>query len=225
MRILAIDTSAGTSVALVDEAGRVMGEFDSADIMRHAETIGHGIQQVLDSARLKPENVDAVAVGRGPAPFTGLRVGLAAALMFGVGRGVPVYGVVSHDAIALAELQGPLDAAAGAQVATNAGENQNLLVLTDARRKEVYWSLYRSASHGGQPERIAGPGVQNLAALQADLADQRVSYVEATAPCRASDLARVLLAQLAAGNASEDVTALYLRAPDAVPAKPKQVSS
>ncbi len=225
MHILAIDTSAGTSVALVDEAGGVLGEFDSPDIMRHAETIGHGIQQVLDSAGVQPKQVDAVAVGRGPAPFTGLRVGLAAALMFGVGRGIPVYGVVSHDAIALAEVAGSGSAADGAPAETTAGESQNLLVLTDARRKEVYWSLYRRALEGGQPVRIEGPGVQTLAALQAELAERQVSYLEATAACRAANLARVLLAQLAAGNASEDVTALYLRAPDAVPAKPKQVSS
>jgi tRNA threonylcarbamoyl adenosine modification protein YeaZ len=225
MRILAIDTSAGTSVALIDEAGRSLGEFDSPDIMRHAETIGHGIQQVLDSAGVQAKQVDAVAVGRGPAPFTGLRVGLAAALMFGVGRGIPVYGVVSHDAIALAELDGVLDAAAGVPADTSSGADQNLLVLTDARRKEVYWSLYRRALDGGQPVRLEGPGVQTLASLQADLADRQVSYLEAAAACRAANLARVLLTQLAAGNASEDVTALYLRAPDAVPAKPKQVSS
>ena len=213
MRILAIDTSAGTSVALLDETGRVLAEFDSPDIMRHAETIGTGIARVLAAARVSPESVDAVAVGRGPAPFTGLRVGLAAAVMFGVGRGIPVYGVVSHDAIALAE-----------QIGQGAGDQPNLLVLTDARRKEVYWSLYASTPERGQPLRLEGPGVQSLASLQAKLAGQQVSYVEATATCTAANLARVLLAQLAAGSASEDISPLYLRAPDAVPPKPKQVS-
>ena len=213
MRILAIDTSAGTSVALVDETGQALAEFDSPDIMRHAETIGTGIARVLAAARVSPESVDAVAVGRGPAPFTGLRVGLAAAVMFGVGRGIPVYGVVSHDAIALAELIGQ-----------GAGDQPNLLVLTDARRKEVYWSLYASTPERGQPLRVEGPGVQSQASLQAELAGQQVSYVEAAATCTAANLARVLLAQLAAGSASEDISPLYLRAPDAVPPKPKQVS-
>lgn len=217
MRILAIDTSAGTSVALVDESGSALAEFESADIMRHAETIGTGIASVLAAAGISPDKVDAVAVGRGPAPFTGLRVGLAAAVMFGVGRGIPVYGVVSHDAIAFAELSG-----------NGAGEHPNLLVLTDARRKEVYWSLYSSrlagAPSGLQPERLEGPGVQALASLETSLTDQRVSYGQASAPCTAANLARVLLAQLAAGSASQDVSPLYLRAPDAVPPKPRQVS-
>lgn len=218
MRILAIDTSAGTSVALVDESGSALAEFESADIMRHAETIGTGIASVLAAAGISPDKVDAVAVGRGPAPFTGLRVGLAAAVMFGVGRGIPVYGVVSHDAIALAELSG-----------IGAGEHPSLLVLTDARRKEVYWSLYSSRLAGGapsglQPERLEGPGVQGLASLETSLTDQRVSYSQASAPCTAANLGRVLLAQLAAGSASQDVSPLYLRAPDAVPPKPKQVS-
>ncbi len=217
MRILAIDTSAGTSVALVNESGNALAEFESSDIMRHAETIGTGIANVLAAASVSAEMVDAVAVGRGPAPFTGLRVGLAAAVMFGIGRGIPVYGVVSHDAIALAELSGK-----------DAGDQPHLLVLTDARRKEVYWSLYSSrlsgTTSGEQLVRLEGPGVQGLGALETSFTDQRVSYRQASAPCTAANLARVLLAQLAAGSASQDVSPLYLRAPDAVPPKPKQVS-
>jgi tRNA threonylcarbamoyl adenosine modification protein YeaZ len=59
----------------------------------------------------------------GPGPFTGLRVGIAAARGFAFGIGVPVHPVVSHDAIAW-------------------GCNERVLVVTDARRREVAWSLY-----------------------------------------------------------------------------------
>ena len=114
--------------------------------------------------------------------------------MFGVGRGVPVYGVVSHDAIALAELQGPLDAAAGAPVATNAGENQNLLVLTDARRKEVYWARYTDGKRVSEPA-VNFPADVSGATIHSDLFPDMKALVQLT------------------GDISEPI---YLRRPDAV---------
>ena len=68
--------------------------------------------------------IDAVVVGCGPGPFTGLRIGMATAAAFGHALGVPVYGVCSLDAI-------------GGQTT---GE---VLVVTDARRREIYWARYR----------------------------------------------------------------------------------
>ncbi|OXE34949.1 MAG: tRNA (adenosine(37)-N6)-threonylcarbamoyltransferase complex dimerization subunit type 1 TsaB, partial [Phenylobacterium zucineum] len=82
--ILAIDTSAGTSVAIV-ENGAVRAEVNVDDTMRHAERIGEAIAQVLATTDLRPQQISEVVVGRGPAPFTGLRVGIAAAILFAEG--------------------------------------------------------------------------------------------------------------------------------------------
>lgn len=222
-RVLAIDTSAGTSVAVVeqiDRASKVLAEVNIDDPMKHAENIGLAIAQALAAAN--PEapahhparGIDALVVGRGPAPFTGLRVGIAAAIMFAEGLHLPLYGVVSHDAIALAEFEAGLILAAGEQ----------LLVTTDARRSEVYWATYTAQDSNGTPKRSAGPAVLKPAALDEQLEAQGMHVVAASHKLTAANLAKAFFAQRASGESSTDVTALYLRAPDAVPTAAKKVS-
>jgi len=98
--LLGIDTSMGTSVALVRGDGRVLAELADPAVRAHAESIGPLLAELLagegQDAALA---VEAVAVGMGPGPYTGLRVGIAAATAFALGRGVPLLGVPSHDAI------------------------------------------------------------------------------------------------------------------------------
>jgi tRNA threonylcarbamoyl adenosine modification protein YeaZ len=124
--LLTIDTSAGTAVALVDPVTRtVLAERSTDDTRRHAEVIGPFLADVLTDAGLGPAAITGVVAGMGPGPFTGLRVGIAAARTFAVARSVPFLPVVSHDAVAAAEADG-----------------RPLVVLTDARRREVYWTAY-----------------------------------------------------------------------------------
>ena len=96
--ILAIDTSMGTAVALVDEDGTVVAERSDLGTRAHAELIGLFLDGVLGTAP-RPGEITAVGVGMGPGPYTGLRVGIAAARAAAIGLGVPVVGVASHDAI------------------------------------------------------------------------------------------------------------------------------
>ena len=205
--ILAIDTSAGTSVALV-ENGNIRAEHNVPDTMKHAELIGAAIQDVLAQAFVHPAQIMAVIAGRGPAPFTGLRVGIAAATMFAAGVGIKLYGGVSLDAIALAALPG-----------LDVSKNQPLLVTTDARRKEVYWALYSGLDAHGVPIRIDGPGVMKPAELDEYLTDRNVHPITTEVQVSAANLALLAEAQLRAGTISEDVSALYLRAADAVEPK------
>ena len=83
-------------------------------------------------------------VGCGPGPFTGLRVGMATAAAYGHALGIPVYGVCSLDAIGSNRTAG------------------DVLVVTDARRREVYWARYRDGL------RIEGPAVDAPADVPAD---------------------------------------------------------
>ena len=99
--ILGIDTSLGTAVAVVEPDGVVRSQLESADPRGHAEVIGTLIERALAEASLRPSDILHVAAGMGPGPFTGLRVGIAAARAFALGRGIPVVPVVSHDAVAL----------------------------------------------------------------------------------------------------------------------------
>ncbi len=204
--LLAIDTSAGTAVAVLVD-GVVASESYDANSMQHAEQIGIQIQQGLEAAKKKSSEVTAVAVGVGPGPFTGLRVGIAAAKMFAEGVSAPIYGVGSLDAIAFAN---SLD--------------QPTLVLTDARRSEVFFGLYQGKTPAGVPKTLLGPGVKKQAELEVQLKAAGHSYVLANTQVSAANLGLLSLAQLAEGTANTSVIANYLRAPDAVPAKGKKVS-
>jgi tRNA threonylcarbamoyladenosine biosynthesis protein TsaB len=204
--LLAIDTSSGTAVSVVVD-GKVASEIYEDNSMKHAENIGLLIAEALKVSGKKASEVTAVAVGIGPAPFTGLRVGIAAAKLFAEGAKVPIFGVSSLSAIASSE---PL--------------NEPTLVLTDARRSEVYFGLFHGKSRHGEPKVLLGPGVKKQAELEAELLASGTSYLKLEGKIKASNIGLLALAQLAEGTADSSVLANYLRAPDAVPAKGKKVS-
>ncbi len=207
---LAIDTSAGTTVALLRN-GVVVAESNHDNTMGHAETVAVAIAEVLAAA--PDAQVISVVVGRGPAPFTGLRVGIASAMMFAEGAKAQLSGVVSLDAIALSAIDDRVT------------PSTPLLITTDARRKEVYYALYAGLNSHGVPIRVDGPAFIKPAALEEMLIDKNITPVTTDKTISAVSIARLAEAQLRDGSLSHDVTALYLRQPDAVEGQfGKQVS-
>lgn len=204
--LLAIDTSSGTAVSVLVD-GKVVSELFEENSMQHAEHIGTLLCEAIAKAGKKPGEVTTVAVGVGPAPFTGLRVGIAAAKLFAAGVQAPLFGASSHAAIAFSE---PL--------------NQPTLVLTDARRSEVYFTVFHGKTSNGDPRVLLGPGVKKQAELEAELLASGIKYLTVTSEVKASNIGLLTLAQLADGTAQSEVVANYLRAPDAIPAKGKKVS-
>lgn len=201
---LCIDTSAGTTVAVL-QGGELRSEIHFEESMKHAERIGDAIAQAIAAAEIKPGRITNVVVGRGPAPFTGLRIGIAAAVMFAEGVGAQLFGVSSLDAIARAALE-------------KRGESkQPLLVTADARRSEHYWALYSGLTGSGAPILIEGPGVAKPAALDEKFADQKIDRTDIK--INAVDLGKVFEAQLLDGTASHVIEAMYLREADAVAPK------
>mgnify|MGYP000294679441 CR=1 FL=1 len=163
---LAIDTTTGTSVAVV--AGeRVLAEINVDDRMGHSENIGSALVKVLKRADVRASDLAAVVAGRGPAPFTGLRVGIAAAVAFAEGIGRPLFGVVSHDAMALAAFDAGVQATA----------QRPLLITTDARRSEVYFTLYSGLDLHGVPTRMTEPSVAKPVDLEALLQERAILMV------------------------------------------------
>jgi tRNA threonylcarbamoyladenosine biosynthesis protein TsaB len=201
---LVIDTSAGTTVAVFED-DQLLADVNHDESMKHAEQIGVAITQVLAEAKITPSQITQVVVGRGPAPFTGLRIGLAAAKMFATGVSAKLFGVCSLDAIAWAEFS------------ETAKSNQPVLVTADARRSEHYWALYSGLSESGTPILVDGPGVMKPAALEERFAAQ--DYFVTNKKISAADLGKVFIAQQKDGTASSVVDALYLRDPDAVAPK------
>jgi tRNA threonylcarbamoyl adenosine modification protein YeaZ len=209
--LLAIDTSAGTSVAVVDRHRGILSEVNEADTRRHAEVIGEAILVAIEQSGLAIDQLSGVTVGMGPGPFTGLRVGIAAAQAFAFGASRPLVRVVSHDAVAW-----------GHYAAGHAGP---LLVVTDARRREVYFSAYSGVDPVGLPIRVQGPGLcrpDELSSIVADYSGyERVDAAEVSA-ASAGLLAEGLFFH---NRPFAGPAALYLRAPDVtVSAGPKRVS-
>ena len=144
MRILSIDSSLGTQLAVVDAAPsaagaralQVLSQDEQADTRRHAESLGQMLFQALSVPEVAERPLDAVVAATGPAPFTGLRAGLVTAGVVGRTRGVPVHGVSSLDAVARRALD---------ELGAHEGrEDPVVLVATDARRREVYAALFRA---------------------------------------------------------------------------------
>ena len=145
--LLAIDTSTGTAVAVVDRDGGVLAETGTDDTMRHAEVVGGFIRDALAAAGRPPARPLGRRRRHGPGPFTGLRVGIAAAHAFALGIGRPVRArSSSHDAVAWAWYR--------------AGGTGRLQVVTDARRREFAVSDYDGLDDDGLPIRVGGPALR-----------------------------------------------------------------
>lgn len=142
MRFLCIDTSAGTSVAIVDFAPdyRLIAQEYSDDPRKHVEHLGKMVEKSVHKAGYKSlaqAEIDYLVLGTGPGPFTGLRAGLIHGRVLAEVLGVPALGVSSLEGLAL-------------QAFTEMSEkavlvSQDVLVATDAKRREVYAGLYASA--------------------------------------------------------------------------------
>jgi tRNA threonylcarbamoyladenosine biosynthesis protein TsaB len=207
--LLAFDTATPAVTVAVHDGARVRSEHTIVDARRHGELLGPGIARVLADAGISASALERVAVGVGPGPFTGLRVGLMTARALGDALGIPVDGVCTLDVIA-------------ADVAAD----QPFLVATDARRREVYWATYDAAG-----KRLDGPHVDRPGdvgwdgpAYGAGALLYRDAFRSAHEPHHPS--AAVLATMVASGTAhllAPDP--LYLRRPDAVePAARKAVT-
>ncbi|WP_116947066.1 tRNA (adenosine(37)-N6)-threonylcarbamoyltransferase complex dimerization subunit type 1 TsaB [Jiangella endophytica] len=205
MLLLALDTSTPAVTVALHDGERVLAEATTVDPRRHTELLMPLVTSVLAEAGVGRRDLTELAVGAGPGPFTGLRVGLAAARTMGAVLELPVHGVCSLDVLAY-----------GVRATNPPGEP--FAVATDARRREVYWATYDA---GGV--RTAGPDVGPAAELPARLpaagAGARL-YPDAFA--RALDPEYPSAAQLAAAVATQAVEILppdplYLRRPDATP--------
>lgn len=198
--ILAIDTSSAISVAVVD-GDRTVASLSEFSPRGHAELLAGMIEVVLDRAGVGALGPQAIVVGTGPAPFTGLRVGLVTARTLGLVWGVPVRGVCSLDAV------GAQAAAAGASRVT---------VVGDARRKEVYWATYTDGVADAPPQVSAPAEVtpQGVVVGRGALLYPDVFVGATDADPDPAWLARVAARRLAAGESDFPTEPMYMRRPD-----------
>jgi tRNA threonylcarbamoyl adenosine modification protein YeaZ len=217
--VLALDTAtpavtAGVVEVAPDRTGATATRAVrvTRDARKHGELLMPEALAACAEAGIGLADIDAVVVGTGPGPFTGLRVGMVTAAALGDALDVPVHGVCSLDAIAAeaADAGGPL------------------LVVTDARRREVYWAAYS----GGV--RLTGPHVEAPAALVSRIPE--LGAVASAGACAAGTGLRVVAPEapgptglvacavdaLRAGVRPGPLEPLYLRRPDAVAPGPRK---
>lgn len=227
--LLAFDTATPAVTVALHDGTELLAEYTEVDARRHGELLAPGIRAVLAEAGRSRLELTDVAVGVGPGPFTGLRVGLVTARALADALGIAVHGVCTLDILAWAVRQdGPF------------------AVATDARRREVYWARYEAAERRVTEPAVDWPHV--VAPLTAGLpvagegaAKYPDAFPVAIAPLlpSAADLAELTVRRLAAGSAASAESAdstqttaallppvpLYLRRPDAVePGARKPVS-
>jgi tRNA threonylcarbamoyl adenosine modification protein YeaZ len=211
--LLAFDTATPLVTVALHDGTQVVAERRSEQPLKHGEQLAPLIEQVMQGAGIDRLDLTALAVGVGPGPFTGLRVGLVTARTLGYVLEIPVYGVCTLDVIA-------------AEAARAGGVDRPFLVATDARRKEVYLASYDESG-----TRLSGPVVDKPAALATDapVAGGGAALYPEAFPTRIGpdEPSAAWLAQCVAAELVEllDPEPLYLRRPDAVaPGTPKPVS-
>ncbi len=219
MRTLTIDTSVNANVALVED-GDILAEGEDLNPRHHAEGLGELLSGVVRDAgfsSLKEAGIEEIVVGVGPAPYTALRAGMAFGAALGKGLGVPVLGIPSLDGLGL-----------------NAGNRKDVagrsvLVLTDAKRGEVYFAEYRREGDG--VTRVSGPSVGTVeealggridatatpvffGALPLRLREQLDREAVLILKPSSSELATVARRMVDQGEGSFALEPLYLRRPD-----------
>jgi len=234
--LLAIDTSTSAVTAALHDGRDVVARTSTIDARRHTEILAPAIEAMFAETDVVPADLSRVAVGVGPGPFTGLRVGIMTAMTFAYALDLPIGGVCSLDALA--------------HRAHTLGMRGPLLVATDARRKEIYWAHY---DLDGGPIVPGDPAVDKAAAVAEQLGDipavgrgarlyadvlhdatrtgaagavdtsgdaalTGAGEAEVLLDVDAADLAIVAQERVMAGERLLDTEPLYLRRPDAVPA-------
>lgn len=200
--VLAIDTATPAVTAGVvrrgDDGLSVLAERVTVDPRAHAERLTPNVLAAVRDAGITVDDFTAVVVGCGPGPFTGLRVGMATAAAYGHALGIPVYGVCSLDAIGVA----------------TSGE---ALVVTDARRREVYWARYRDGVRVDGPAVNAPADVPPGATVAAGSPDHAALFEVTVVGPQYPSVEGLVRAVTDWAAEPDALVPLYLRRPDATP--------
>jgi tRNA threonylcarbamoyl adenosine modification protein YeaZ len=220
--VLAFDTSSpAVTVAVVDGDREILAERQTVEANRHGELLAPMISAALDEAQVDPSELAVIGVGLGPGPFTGLRVGIMTAKAMSDALGIPAFGECSLDLIA----------------DQHGFDDGPFAVLSDARRKQVYWALYSEAGERvegpdlGRPDDVAdllrgrAAGVSGAGALLYREAFSGFEIAEYGLYPGAIDLGWRVTAAALAGQQPGELAPMYLRRPDAQPpGRPKRVT-
>jgi len=225
MKLLAIETATEACSAALYINGEISERYEVAP-RRHAELILSMMEQLLAEAELKLTQLDALAFGRGPGSFTGVRI--ATGVIQGAAFGAQLPVVPVSTLAALAQRHYRMRGAC------------RILPAFDARMKEIYWAAYEVAADNlvmlVGDEQVASPAEVDLpqgdnwwgvgtgwatySEILAQRMGERLTAVEGDLFCSAQDVAQLAVRGYEAGEAvaAELALPVYLR--DQVAKKP-----
>jgi tRNA threonylcarbamoyladenosine biosynthesis protein TsaB len=220
MKILAIDTATECCSAALLVDGQILSRETETE-RQHAELILPMVDELLSQGSIRLTDLDAIAFGRGPGGFTGVRLATSVAQGLAFGANLPVAPI--SDLRALAQ-----------RVLMEEPQSERVLVCNDARMKEVYWACFERGpsqlaetvgqervsppadvhlpSHWRAPVYAAGRGLRAYPDIRTRLGSELVSNHDDLLP-RAREIAVLAVAEVEAGRcvAPQDAVPVYLR--------------
>ncbi len=132
--ILNIETSTNVCSVALSSEGQIVDHHENYDGMNHATLLSKFIEDMLNTAKRKELNIDAIAVSIGPGSYTGLRIGLSEAKGLAFGLDLPLIGVNTLQLLTVT-----------AMFREFFDDDVLYAPMIDARRMEVYTALYNNA--------------------------------------------------------------------------------
>lgn len=159
---LALDTSTAAMTAALAREGRAFAKRDSLSERNHSIRLLPEVESLLAEAGLAPHGLAAIAVGRGPGSYTGIRIGVTVAKMMAWSLQLPLYAVSSLEALAYGAVLRGTAAADGGPVW--------IVPLMDARRGKAYTGLYAYGPDGWRA--LEADGIRPMEEWLAQLAER-----------------------------------------------------
>lgn len=131
MKILSIDTSCKTAMAVVTENDKILAGIQLHDEKTHSVKLLPAIEYIMSAADVLPNQLDVIAVTNGPGSYTGLRIGVTTAKTYGYTLNIPVVGINSLEAIACS---------------VDVEDDKIICPMIDARNERVYASVYKNGN-------------------------------------------------------------------------------
>lgn len=189
MNYLAIDTS-GFHLTVIAKGERGEYTYYNEDCsLRHSVMLMPAIEQALEGAKLKKEEVDVFCCCLGPGSFTGIRIGVATVKALGYALGKRVLGVTSFDCIAYDRI------------------TENVMAVVDARHGHVYAAGYRAGELSVEPAFVSVEALSEYAGEYAFAASSEIEGVRTEKISLAEGFRAAVESKLCL--ATEDVESLY----------------
>lgn len=147
MKILGIDSSAKSASVAVIENGKVISNFYINTGLTHSQTLMPMLENVLNCANVAADEIDLIAVNKGPGSFTGIRIGVAAAKGLADTKGIMTCGISTLESMAY----------------NLVGSDCTVAAVMDARCSQVYTALFKVSD--GQIERLTDDSAMAISEL------------------------------------------------------------